>query len=399
MKRTLLLCYLAVTSLMLSGCDLDLGSSYDPVKKTLYIDYYQEPCNDTTTDLCYRTRFENEQSFALMTKPLEGFESLQWGKRYQVSAEVERTSTGKGVSYNFISIDAVEDMDPVINNFVLTVEMSSGILENNATDGSASRWLLAKQKSFSCSPGDCAAINNALATNKKIQLNFRVNNNELMLQEVKCSATADVFDAECEGVQDRSWDIAPFKSDCGAYLPAWCHVYKQTTEASSNFKLLPIEITNFSDETYQWGKQFELRVRSTVQADSLTAAVFVEQQDVVDVYAVFRTVMRIQANDLTKSSQGELNYLGVTFDCGANSTCNSFDRIIDDVNSNDAVGRKERIVIVEAENKNVSGNTSAAGNSSADAILIVERLLCDAAVADFKLDCADQYDEVYWPAR
>ena len=123
MKNLLLLCYLAVTLPILSGCDLDLGSSFDPIEKTLYIDYYREPCSESSTDLCFRTRFKDEQSFTLMSKPLKGFDALLWGKRYQVSVEVERTSSGKDASYTLLAIDAVEDMDPTINDFVLSLDV------------------------------------------------------------------------------------------------------------------------------------------------------------------------------------------------------------------------------------------------------------------------------------
>ena len=94
---------------MLLGCNL--GSHYDPVEKTLYVDYYQEPCSDSSTDLCLRTRIGEDGSYSLTTLPMNGFDALQWGIRYTVKVKSERDGNGKVTSHRLLSIENSEAID------------------------------------------------------------------------------------------------------------------------------------------------------------------------------------------------------------------------------------------------------------------------------------------------
>lgn len=370
--------FLLLFSFLLSACDLDLGSHYDPTVETVYVDYYREPCDDSTTELCYRIRFDTDEAFKLTTLPTTGFDSLEWGSRYVIRAEVDYSDRGEEESYTFENIVSVEVMEPVSNDFVLTFYTSSGILQDNSSDASGSSWMIAGETTFTCEETDCAAISAAFNANKLIQLNFQAENDQLTLQAVKCSASEDDFSTECEGIVDESWDIAHYKTDCGLYIPSWCHVYKDTSESSSNWHLLAVDIEDF---TYQWGTQYDVDVTVDLSAGSLSAAKLINVNDSDEITDSFKTVIRFDAES-SDSDAGILTYQGVFFDCDRYSLCDDIDEIIDDLEETE-----ERIVVLEGALED-DGSTSTT--------FIVEELVCDSDSSTFKENCADSDDEVYW---
>lgn len=387
---------LFAASLILLGCDL--GSHYDPVEKTLYVDYYQEPCSDNSTDLCLRISTEEASSYALTSLPMKGFESLLWGVRYKVKVESDRDGRGKVTSHTLLSIESSEDIAPLISDFVLTLPMSSGILKDNSSDGSGSEWILAGEKTFTCQQGECAAITSALTANQKLQLNFRVENNEIKLQAVKCAASDANFSTECEGIKESSWNIAHFKTDCGLYVPSWCHVYKETSESTEDWKLLPIDIAEFTDNEYQWGIQYDIAVSTVIKAGSLESASYskdTKENDNTDLNgsrldSAFKFVVRT-GDKLAKSADGVINYLGTELDCDRYNLCYKLNQMIADSD--------EQILVLEGkvEFSDSRNEPSSEENSELEAgQVVLQKLVCDAKVAQFKADCADQYDDVYW---
>jgi hypothetical protein len=152
---------------LLMACDLELGSSFDATTRTLYVDHYREPCSESSTELCFRIRLSEDDSFALTTLPMTGFDSLEWGVRYQVQVEADRSNSGEDVAYTLDSIDETEVMDPITNDFVLTFNTASGILVNNSSDDSASSWIIASEKIFSCDVADCAVILSSTTDSQK----------------------------------------------------------------------------------------------------------------------------------------------------------------------------------------------------------------------------------------
>ena len=369
---------------MLMGCNL--GSHYDPVEKTLYVDYYQEPCSDSATDLCLRTRNGEDGSYSVTTLPMTGFESLEWGIRYQVHVESERDSNGKVISHRLLSIESSEKISPLSSDFVLTLSMSSGILLDNSSDASGSQWILAGEKTFVCQQADCAAITSALTANQKLQLNFRVENQELALQAVKCAATDADFSAECEGIKENTWNIAHFKTDCGLYLPSWCHVYKEKSESVDDWALLPIDIEAFSDSEYQWGTQYEIDVSTVIKAGSLESARYQKENDSTDLVSTFKFVIR-SGDELAKSAGGIISYLGTELDCERNNLCYKLDQIIS--------AADERILVLEGKVELPGSNEEPDSNLETKRV-VLDKLVCDAKTSRFKVDCADQYDDVYW---
>ena len=374
MKNYLLLSFVS----LLAACDLELGSSFDPTTRTLYIDHYREACSESSTDLCFRIRLSEEDSFALTTLPMTGFDSLEWGSRYQVQVEADRSDSGKDVAYSLESIDSTEVMDPATNDFVLTFNTVSGILVNNSSDDSASSWIIAAEKIFSCEAADCANILSATTDSQKIQLNFSASNNELTLKEVTCYASENDFATECEGVNNVAWDIAHYRTDCGLYKPSWCYVYKETGDSATSWNLLDIGIADF---TAFWGQEYDIDVKTTKKAGTISSAIFLEQNASKVITSSFKFVMQTGVGGLVKSNNDVISYLDVEFDCSTNNQCSDIDGAIDE-----ATDSEDRILIVEA-----SVETSAE-----IPVIIIGDLVCHAGSAKFKVDCAADLDDVYW---
>lgn len=377
-----------------------LGSHYDSLEKTLYIDYYQEPCSETSANLCLRTRLGEEGSYSVETVPMMGFDSLQWGIRYKVQVESERDSQGEVTSHTFLSIDSSEDVASVVSDFVLTLSTSSGILLDNSSDGSGAEWILAGESTFTCEPADCIAITSAVSSNKKIQLSFRIDSNALKLQTVKCSASDADFSEQCEGKKDNNWNIAHFKTDCGLYLPSWCHVYKETAESSNDWKLLPLDIEEFTDSEYQWGTQYDISVSTVIKSGSLESARFVTENERTEVTTSFKFVIRT-GSDLAKSDTGLLTYLATELDCERNNLCYKMDQIIA-ANDDRILILKGKVelsdpgMIPETESGQTLEPTVNDSRKSQNSRVVLESLVCDASADKFNADCADKEEDVYW---
>jgi len=366
-------------SLALSGCDLDLGSSYDPTTRTMYVDYYQEACSETTTSLCLRTRFDTDDAFEINTVPMSGFENLQWGSRYTVQVEAERDGAGKDTSYSFEGIDSTEVIDASNNTFVLTFNMASGILVDNQN----STWTIADDKVFSCSESDCTLIENSNGVGEKIQLSFSAENDALTLRTVKCQASDSNFSSECEGINDGVFDIAHYRSDCGLPEPLLCLVYKEKADASTDWHLLPFEITDF---TAQWGKQYQLNVEVKIEAKDLISVTFKSEAatpaDQID--ESFKMIMRTGASGLKESSNDVISYDGIEFNCSRFTQCNDIDAVVKQAAADDD---ENQYLILQA-------TVESSGEAP---VIVIENLLCNAdGNVAFKADCVSDYDDVYW---
>lgn len=359
---------------LLAGCDLELGSSFDPTTRTLYIDHYREACNESSVDLCFRIRLSEEDAFALTNLPMTGFDSLEWGKRYTVQVEAERSDSGKDTAYRLQSIDQQEVMDPASNDFVLTFNMSSGILVDNQDNS----WTLAAEKSFACQPSDCSALESANTNSEKVQLKFSAENDELTLLGVTCQSSETDFSTDCEGIGSERWDIAHYLTDCGLHFNRWCYVYKETTQASTDWQLLGVDIEDFN---FQWGVETDMDVTVVRKSGSLNSVTFSASNGSQEQSDAFKLVMRTGGDGLDKSAEGIVNYLGLAFDCESNAQCGDIDDAIDRASS-----EQERILIVQAR----------VVTSAEVPEIEIEDLICDALGDVFKQDCADEYDDVYW---
>jgi len=367
---------------LLVACDLELGSSFDPTTRTLYVDHYREACSGTATDLCFRIRKSEEDAFALTTLPMTGFDSLEWGKRYTIQVEAQRSDSGKDSAYTLESIDSTEIMDPASNDFVLTFNMSSGILLDNSSDNSGSSWIIAADKNFTCTGTDCTFLTKAYTDSETIQLNISAESNQLTLLGIKCQSSENTFSSECEGVNDKSWDVAHFQSDCGLIIPSWCLIYKESTDASTEWNLLDLDITDF---TALWGQQYDIDVQTTIKAGDIASAKFIEQNSIDDkTNESFKFVLQTSGTALEKSSNDVIKYLTIEFDCARNNQCSDIDNAIDD-----AIDSDERIIVLQA----------LVETSAEIPVIIIEDLICNETVGDFKTECADTNDDVYWTKK
>jgi hypothetical protein len=343
----------------------------------MYIDYYREACNETSTSLCFRTRFDTDDGFVVNTLDMSGFEDLKWGARYTVQVEAERDSDGQDTQYSLQGIDSTEVIDASSNSFLLTFNMSSQILLDNQD----SSWIIAQDKIFSCSITDCTSLDEAYRDSNKIQLQFSAENDELTLLAVKCHSSEADFSSVCEGEENKVWNIAHYQSDCGSYIPSWCSIYKENTDASTDWNLLDVDISDF---TAVWGNEHEIDVLVTQRAEDIAAVKFVEENNVNiksgDAFA-FKLVLQTSGAALEKSSGDVIKYLDVELNCEQYSQCVDIDNAIDDVTDS-----MERILVLQAF---VEINEEVP-------VIIIKDLVCNETVADFKTECADKDDEIYW---
>lgn len=362
-------------TLVLSGCDWGLGSTYSSTTKTAYIDYYQEACSADGTDMCFRMRFDTDDEFVVNTLPTSGFDGLELGKRYTIQVETERDSAGKDSSYAFKSTDSEEVVDPAKNNFVLTFSMSSQILLKN----SDTSWIISAEDIFDCKEADCILLSNSYNANEKIQLNFTAADNKLTLIEVKCSAAVNDFESKCEGINKDNWDIAHYQSDCISFEPKLCLVYRDSDSSSNPWHILPFDITGF---TAAWGTEYELEVKVTTSSGSIRSASFVSEVSKVDKQADnFIVSMRTGVKGLAESKSGLLTYDGVTFNCDQNAQCSDVDSAIKKADAD-----SERTIALQVIAKVINEELT----------LTVEDLICDAKSDDFQKDCADKNDKIIW---
>lgn len=373
MKKIILFTLLS----LLAACDLELGSSFDPTTRTLYVDHYREACNESSVELCFRVRLSEEDSFAITNLPMTGFDSLEWGKRYTLQVEAERSDSGKDSAYRYESQDSEEVMDPASNEFVLTFNMSSGILVDNQD----SSWTIAGEKSFVCEQSDCNALTTALTNSEKVQLKFSAENDELTLLAVTCQSSETDFSSECEGVGSDTWDVAHYLTDCGLHYNSWCYVYKESSQSSADWQLLGLDITDFS---FQWGEQYGIDVTIVNKSGNLNSVTYTATNSTDTKTDPFKLVMRTGADGLSNSDGSVISYLGLDFDCVSNAQCSDIDNAIDRATSS-----QERILVLQAK----------VVTSAEIPELEIEDLICDAAGSEFKQECADKYDDVYWVGR
>lgn len=368
--------FIVIASLALSACDLDLGSSYDPTTRTMYVDYYQEACDESSILLCLRTRFDIEDDFEINTVSMSGFDGLQWGSRYTVQVEAERDGDGKDTHYSLEGIDNTVIIDASNNNFLLTFNMTSQILLDNQN----SSWIIAAEKVFSCSAADCTLLAESYRDDQKIQLSFSAENDELTLLAVKCQSSDSNFTSECEGINDAVFDVAHYQTDCGLTEPRLCLVYKEEADASTDWNVLPFEITGF---TAQWGKQYQLNVEVKIEAKDLKSVTFKSEETAVtdQINESFRMVMRTGASGLEVSANDVIRYDGMTFNCAQFSQCSDIDDAVER-----ATDANEQLLILEAFVES-SGETP---------VIVISDLICDEQADMFKTECVAKHDDVYW---
>ncbi len=368
--------FVLLACLYLSACELDLGSSYDPTTRTMYVDYYQEACNESSTSMCLRTRFDVDDAFEINEISMSGFEALQWGSRYTLQVEAERDGNGKDTHYSLEGIDDTAVIDASKNEFVLTFNMVSGILQDNQNNS----WIIAAEKVFSCSVADCTLLANAARDSEKIQLSFSAENNELTLLAVKCQSSDSNFSTTCEGINDGVFDIAHYRTDCGLPQPQLCLVYKEDTDASTDWNILPFEITGF---TAQWGQQYQLDVEVKIEAKDLKSVEFVKENDpVIDrTNESFNMIMRTGASGLVVSANDVIRYDGIEFNCSQYSQCGDIDDAVER-----ATDDYEQYLILEAIVE-TSGETP---------VIVIKDLVCDEQANVFKTECVANNDDVYW---
>jgi hypothetical protein len=239
----------------LSAC-IDLGPEWDDETIDLQVDYYKAQCDQSSSNLCFRSREDEGDSWNLIDEPFNGFDDFVWGTRYWTRTRVSYNSEGKPTGYRLVSVSSSETIASSDSAFSLSLYSGAGILlESNEAE-----WQLGGEQSFLC--GDfCSEISSAVGQAYVLNVEFSIESDELQLNNVICSSSEEDFSSDCEGETEVSWQIAPFRSECGLAEASTCLLYR--LNSSDDFELLVLEegITGFD---YEWGNQYRIDVSRTV---------------------------------------------------------------------------------------------------------------------------------------
>ncbi|WP_430461909.1 hypothetical protein ACQUQU_03715 [Thalassolituus sp. LLYu03] len=352
---------------VISGCP-QLGQHWDDQEETLYVDYYKVPCDTDSSDLCFRTRESESDSWAVSDAELTGFSSYSWGSRYTLTVTTSFDSNGDPTTYSFASVEAETAMADGSNAFALTLYSSSGVL----VPLSDSEWQIGGDVTFDCSTS-CTAIENAVDDQQVLQLEFEASGGTVTLSSFICSASEEDFDSECEGESTVSWYVAAFQSDCGLADAQMCLLFK--VNSSDDYELLALtgDIEDFSPE---WGLKYQIDVVRTVSSGGVITAAVLDADDSspddrTGSSYPFYTLVR--GAELSENSDGTFaGYDSMpALDCSQYSLCTKLGDYVDD----------DQWLLLKAY---------------VDDDLIITSIVChDDVLSDFR-ECVDDVDDVNW---
>lgn len=351
----------------LSAC-IELGSHWSDQEETLYVDYYQVPCDDDSTSLCFRTRESESDSWAVADAALSGFSAYEWGNRYTLTVVTSFDDDGNADNYEYKSIDATVVVADGSNDFSLTLYSATGILAQL----SDTQWQIGSDVTFDCA-SDCDAIESAVADQQVLQLEFSAAADVVTLNGLICSASETDFDSSCDGESSVSWYIAPVQSDCGFADAQMCLLYK--VNSSDEYELLALA-DDIEDFTPEWGYRYHIDVISTVSSGgNLTSAVLEDDDSSPDDYSgsSYSYQVIIRGSELAELSDGRWSGYddSVDFDCSQYSQCSDLDDYVSD----------DQWLLLEGFVE--------------DDFVITEIICHDDVVSDFR-DCVDDDGDVNW---
>ena len=260
-----------LTTGLLTACP-DLGIEYKDKNETIEVNYYKQPCSDTSASLCFSVKDKNSGDAYAVFNNLSGFSAYQWGEYHTIKVETSFAKNGKADSYRFISLEKSTAND---NAFSMTLHSKSGII--SAADSDKTSWTLGGEKTFSSSAEQGAAINQAIADNQVLQLEFTAADDQLTLNKVLCAAAENDFASECEGVSQAQWTVRHFQSDCNYNDPRLCLVYR--TNSSDDWELLRTTSSAIRDFEPQWGNQYQIQVEKTLSAGGQLVSARLKEND------------------------------------------------------------------------------------------------------------------------
>lgn len=351
----------------LTGC-LELGRHWDDEQETLYVDYYKVPCDDDDTDLCFRTRESESDSWEVSDAGLSGFSSYEWGNRYTITVTTSFDDDGDPESYSFDSVDSTVVMADGSNSFSLSLYSSSGIL----VPLSDTEWQIGGDITFTCD-SYCDAISSAVDDSQVLQLEYTATGNVVTLSTFICAASEEDFDSACEGESSVSWYIAPVQSECGLADAQMCLLFK--VNSSDDYELLPLP-DGIEDFTPEWGYQYHIDVLRTVSSGGTITAAELEDDDSspddrTGSSYTYKIILR--GSELSENNDGTFSAYGDTpdLDCSQYSVCNSLGNYVDD----------DKWLLLKVY---------------VDGDLVVRSIVChDDSLDDFR-DCVDDDSDVNW---
>ena len=362
LTRRILPGFVIVSPLFVTAC-MDLGVSYSDKNESIEVDYYKRQCNKTSATLCFATRENSKDNFAVFEN-LNGFTSFSWGKRYNLNVKTSFNSNGKASSYQFRSI-GTETAEA--GAFSMTLYTDTNIL----TSSDQLNWSLAGEKNFTATAAQGSEIQAAVNNKQVVQLEFTAANDALSLTKVKCAAAENNFSADCEGTSSATWKIAHYQSDCNQSSGKLCLVYR--IDNSDDWELLRTDDSDIDGFTPEWGKEYDIEVDKTVSNGGQLVSAKLKKNDDTPTDKLDTTnkfVFVLNAAYLSKSNSDNKITL---YDGGQVMACGS---LCDDINSaNDS----DNMLLLEAY---VQGTE-----------VFVERLICNENPGSDFDDCVKKHND------
>ena len=88
-----------LTTGLLTACP-DLGIEYKDKNETIEVNYYKQPCSDTSASLCFSVKDKNSGDAYAVFNNLSGFSAYQWGEYHTIKVETSFAKNGKEQSVN-----------------------------------------------------------------------------------------------------------------------------------------------------------------------------------------------------------------------------------------------------------------------------------------------------------
>jgi Domain of unknown function (DUF4377) len=164
--RTLTISLLA-TSLVVASC----SSNDDSYEETLQLNSHQASCTTLIETTCLMRRASAIQPWTLFYGTIAGF-SYRWGTLYEIRVRVTPVSNppADGASLNYSLIEVVSARDvPRSETFQISVRNTAVAI--STVDATTKRFALSGA-SFSCTPTQCAQLDQLSARNASATLTF-----------------------------------------------------------------------------------------------------------------------------------------------------------------------------------------------------------------------------------
>lgn len=384
--------FLSLSVVWLTGCDL--GIDYSDKDERIDVNYFKQQCDKDSASLCFSVKDEGSDSDYEVFNNLNGFSSYQWGNYYTINVETSFDDSGDAESYRFLS----EHTSTANNNaFSLTLYPRSGVI--SAANSEKTSWSLGGEITFTTTSEQGTDIDQAIADDHVMQLEFTAASNVLTFSSLVCSAAEDDFASVCEGISKDEWTIRHFQSDCNFTEPTLCLVYR--ADSSDDWELLQTTSSDISGFSPEWGQQYDIEVEKTLSSGGqLTSAKLETNDDSPETLSGSSNnfLFVLNARDLADAdSDNKITLYDGEQTLLCDTLCNDFAQAKDD----EHMLLLDAYVEVSGGNNNQNNNQNDGDASANQRIeVVVTSIVCNENVgSDFDSCVEDQDDVDWWPAN